>query len=128
MYTRSTTTHRFTTRILGLFALIALVFAIAGPGRADSQAAPETTCENTCITAGGVFGPTVPVSVNMESAGQFVAIIDGASHQERPVTMNFLSVDEGSEVVVLATDGEVATVRLSTGRVGYVPTAWVQGA
>ena len=42
--------------------------------------------------------------------------------------MDFMSVDEGSEVVVLDAGAEVATVQLTSGRIGFVPVAWLQSA
>jgi hypothetical protein len=42
--------------------------------------------------------------------------------------MNFISVDEGTAVEVLSSDDRIAQVRLSAGRVGYVPVVWVSGA
>ena len=129
MYTTTpSTTRRIATTISSL-ALAALVFvALAGPGRAAPEAAPDTGCTSVCIDAGGTFGPTVPVALDQASADQFAAIIGGASADEKSITMDFMSVDEGAEVVVLDAGARVATVQLDSGRIGYVPVAWLQSA
>ena len=123
----SSTTRRFLSTIVALGAAAFLLFAFGGPGTAsDANSAPA--CKTTCIDAGGTFGPTVPVSIDEESADRFASIINGESARTGRITMNFISVDEGTAVEVLSSDERIAQVRLSAGRVGYVPVAWVSGA
>ncbi len=124
----SSTTHRFLSTIVALGAAAFLLIAIGGPGTAASDANSAPSCKTTCIDAGGTFGPTVPVSIDEESADRFASIINGESARTGRITMNFISVDEGTAVEVLSSDNRIAQVRLSAGRVGYVPVAWVSGA
>jgi hypothetical protein len=107
-------------------AAAVIAFAIGGSGATAAVADPG--CATTCIDAGGTFGETIPVSLDAAGAGQFADILGGRSDQAGPITMDFLSVAEGSEVVVLGSDSTVATVQLSSGRIGYVPATWVVGA
>lgn len=124
----SSTTRRFLSTIVALGAAAFLLIAIGGPGTAASDADSAPGCKTTCIDAGGTFGPTVPVSIDEESADRFASIINGESARIGRITMNFISVDEGTAVEVLSSDERIAQVRLSAGRVGYVPVAWVSGA
>ncbi len=128
MYTHRSIARRFGAIAVSLAAGALVLFTLAGTGNATSDPATDASCESTCIDAGGAFGPTVPVSLDTESADQFIAIIEGDSGQDRAVSMDFMSVEEGTEIVVLATGDRVATVQFTTGRVGYVPVAWVNGA
>ena len=128
MYTSRSTTHRFGAMFLSLAAAALVVFAIAGPGQATSSATAEEGCATVCIDADGAFGPTIPVSLDEDSAASLAAIIGGDAGTARPITMDFMSVDEGSEVVVLDAGDRVATVQLSSGRIGFVPVAWLQSA
>ena len=123
----SSTTRRFLSTIVALGAAAVVLIAIGGPGTAASDADSAPNCKTTCIDAGGTFGPTVPVSINQESADRFVSIIDDEAARTGRITMNFISVDEGTPVEVLSSDDRIAQVRLSAGRVGYVPIAWVSG-
>lgn len=126
MSARSTTNHRPTTIVLGLVAAALAVVMLAGPG----NAAPETkapACPTTCLDDGGAFGPTIPVSLDSTSALHLVAVIEGHNPGTRTVSMSFISAEAGSEVTVIADDGTVATIELD-GRVGYVPSDWVQGS
>jgi ABC-type glycerol-3-phosphate transport system substrate-binding protein len=124
----SSTTRRFLSTIVALGAAAFLLIAIGGPGTTASDADSAPVCKTTCIDAGGTFGPTVPVSIDEESADRFASIINGESARTGRITMNFISVDEGTAVEVLSSDERIAQVRLSAGRVGYVPVAWVSGA
>ena len=128
MYTSRSTTNRFGAMFLSLAAAALVVFAIAGPGQATPTETPEPGCASVCIDADGAFGPTIPVSLDEDSAANLAAIIGGDAGDARPITMDFMSVDEGSEVVVLDAGAEVATVQLSSGRIGFVPVAWLQSA
>ncbi|MDH3538767.1 MAG: hypothetical protein OEP52_02130 [Acidimicrobiia bacterium] len=128
MNNRRSTTNRFGAMLLSLGAAAVVVFALAGPGRATSAETPDQACATVCIDADGAFGPTIPVSLDEDSAASLAAIIGGDAGAARPITMDFMSVDEGAEVVVLDSDDRVATVQLSTGRIGYVPVAWLQSA
>ena len=128
MYTSPSTSHRFEAMFLSLAAAALVVFAIAGPGQAAPTETLESGCATVCIDAGGAFGPTIPVSLDEDSAANLAAIIGGDAGEARPITMDFISVDEGSEVVVLDTDAQVATVQLTSGRIGFVPVAWLQSA
>lgn len=123
MNTRSTTISRSLVAALVGFTL-AVAFA-AGPGHADPEVPPAAGH----LDAGGTFGPTVPLSVDRQSAETLTAIIDGGAAPGGSANMRFISVDEGVGVDVIASDGGTATVRLSDGkdegRVGYVPAAWV---
>ncbi len=125
MYNASTTTRRFAITIAALIAAALFLIAIGGPGSAVSAVSSATDCESTCIDAGGTFGPTVPVSINEESADRFVSIIDGDSDRTGRITMNFISVEEGTAVQVLSSDDRIARVRTDSGQIGYVPAAWI---
>ena len=127
MFSSSSTTRRFATTIAALAAIALFLVAVGGPGTAFSDKEPAATCESTCIDAGGTFGPTIPVSINEESADRFASIIDGDSARTGRITMNFISVDEGTAVRVLSSNDRTAQVQLSAGQVGYVPVAWVTG-
>ena len=128
MYTSRSTTHRFGVTFLSLAAAAVVVFALAAPGQASLDAPTEPGCASVCIDADGAFGPTVPVSLTEESADQFVAILSGDSEESKSITMDFMSVEEGTEVVVLDAAASVATVQLPSGRVAFVPAAWLQSA
>jgi hypothetical protein len=67
------------------------------------------------------------VSLDSTSALHLVAVIEGHNPGTRTVSMSFISAEAGSEVTVIADDGTVATIELD-GRVGYVPSDWVQGS
>ncbi len=120
-------TRFFASTTVALAAAAVLLVAIVGPGAAAPEV-PASDCISTCIDAGGTFGPTVPVSINEESADRFVSIVSGDSARSGSVTMNFISVEEGTEVEVLSSNGRTARVQLAAGQVGYVPVAWVTGA
>jgi len=126
MYTTRPTTNRLGLALAAVAAAAVIAFAISGSGAAAATA--ESGCATTCIDAGGTFGETIPVSLDAAGAEQFANTLRGRSSQAGPITMDFLSVAEGSEVVVLGSDSTVATVRLSSGHVGYVPATWVLGA
>ncbi|MGI9648470.1 MAG: hypothetical protein ACR2OI_08130 [Acidimicrobiia bacterium] len=126
MSTRSTTSHRPTTIVLGLVAAALAVLMLAGPGSAAPQG-DASSCPTTCLDDGGTFGPTIPVSLDAASALDLVAVIEGHNPGPRTVTMDFISAEAGREVTVVADDGTVATIELD-GRVGYVPSGWVQGS
>lgn len=130
MYTTSpSTTRRFGSIVLSLAAAAALVlFVIAGPGQAAPEVGVESGCASVCIDANGAFGPTIPVSLDEGSAANLAAIIGGDAGDVRPITMDFISVEEGSEVVILDANAGVATVQLSSGRIGFVPVVWLQNA
>ena len=128
MNTSRSTTSRFGAMFLSLGAAALVVFALAGPGGATAADSPEAGCASVCIDADGAFGPTLPVSLDEDSAANLAAIIGGDAGTDRPITMDFMSVAEGSEVVVLESDTRIATVQLGSGRVGYVPVAWLQSA
>jgi hypothetical protein len=113
---------------LSLAAAALVVFVIAGPGSAASDQALEPDCASVCINADGAFGPTIPVSLDKESAANFAAIIGGDAGAARPITMDFMSVDEGAEVVILEAGARIATVQLDSGRIGFVPVAWLESA
>ncbi|NNC92344.1 MAG: hypothetical protein HKN80_07595 [Acidimicrobiia bacterium] len=121
-----TTTSRFGLILAALAVGAVINFAIGGSGAAATTADP--TCATTCIDAGGTFGDTIPVSLDATGAEQFANILQGQSNHAGPITMDFLSVAEGSEVVILGSDSTVATVRLGSGHVGFVPATWVLGA
>lgn len=125
MNTSRSTASRFGTMFLSLAAAALVVFAIAGPGKASPAEVAEAGCATVCIDADGAFGPTIPVSLDEDSAASLAAIIGGDAGTARPITMDFMSVDEGTEVVVIDSDARIATVQLSTGRIGYVPVAWL---
>ena len=120
-------TRFFASTIVAFAAAAVLFVAVVGPGAATSDV-PASNCQSTCIDAGGTFGPTIPVSINEESADRFASIIDGDSARNGSVTMNFISVEEGSEVEVLSSNDRTARVQLAAGQVGYVPVAWVTNA
>lgn len=128
MQTGSPTTRR-SSRVVAAVAVAAVALSLlAGPGRAETAAAPQPgTIAH--LDANGTFGPTVPFSVDQESATSLAAIVNGDARQSRPVTMDFISVDEGVEIEIISQSGDTAAVRLvdgpNQGRVGYVPTAWV---
>ena len=126
MYTTRPTTNRLGLVLAAVAAAAVIAFAISGSGAATATA--DSGCATTCIDAGGTFGETIPVSLDPAGAAQFADTLRGRSDQAGPITMDFLSVAEGSEVVVLGSDRTIATVRLSSGHVGYVPANWVLGA
>lgn len=128
MYTSRSTAHRFGVTFLSVAAAALVVFTLAAPGQASLDAPTATACASVCIDADGAFGPTVPVSLNEESADQFAAILGGDSEKSKSITMDFMSVDEGTEVVVLQAGTSVATVQLPSGRVAFLPVAWIQSA
>ena len=128
MYTTRPTTNRLGLVLAAVAAAAVIAFAISGSGAAAATAPANSGCATTCIDAGGTFGETIPVSLDAAGAAQFAATLRGRSDQAGPITMDFLSVAEGSEVVVLGSDSTVANVRLSSGHVGYVPATWVLGA
>ncbi len=127
--TKSSSINSRSSRILlGLSAAAVLLVVIAGPGTAGSNQQVDSNCPSTCIDAGGTFGPTIPVSINEESADRFAAIIDGEAARTGRTTMNLMAVDEGTAVEVLSSNDRTAQVRLPAGQIGYVPVAWVTSA
>jgi len=127
MYTTRPTTNRLGLVMAAMAAAAVVAFVIGGSGAAATTTT-DSGCATTCIDAGGTFGETIPVSLDAAGAEQFADILRGRSNQAGPITMDFLSVAEGSEVVVLDSDSTIATVRLSSGRVGFVPATWVLSA
>lgn len=132
MSTNRSITRRITTTLMagGVSAALAVVL-FAGPGQA-TPATPVSSCEAVCLDGGTMFGPSLPVALDADSARDLAAIGDRTENPSGPVEMRFISAEAGAHIEVVDTDEIVAKIRLldgsAAGRIGYVPTGWVVGS